>query len=69
MYASQTKHSKMKEEEVKNLLEKFNISLGQLPKIKISDPALPEGVKEGDVIKIERKNEKDITYYRFVVSD
>ena len=69
MYALQPKHSKLKEEEIKTLLEKFNISLGQMPKIKKSDPALPEGVQEGDIIKIERKGEKDTTYYRVVVSD
>jgi len=69
MYALQPKHSKLKEEEVKILLNKFNISLGQIPKIKKSDPALPEYANEGDIIKIERKGEKDIVYYRVVVSD
>jgi len=68
MHALQPKHSKLKQEEVNNIFNKLNISAGQLPKMKISDPALPENIKAGDVIKIERneagtKNE----YYRIVV--
>jgi DNA-directed RNA polymerase subunit H (RpoH/RPB5) len=50
------------------LLKKYNISLSQLPKIKIEDPALPKDVNVGDVIKIERKEEEGIiVYYRVVV--
>jgi DNA-directed RNA polymerase subunit H (RpoH/RPB5) len=52
---------------VKNLLEKYNISLSQLPKIKHDDPVLPqEGLNIGDIIKIERK-EEDKTYFYFRV--
>jgi len=58
----------MKPDEVKNLLEKYNISLSQIPKIKATDAAIPEGCVPGDVIKIERKEEdKTITFYRAVV--
>ena len=39
MHILQPKHTKMKAEEVKDLLEKYNISLSQLPKIKSTDPA------------------------------
>jgi len=68
MHVLQPKHSKIKKEEVDKLLEKYNISLAQLPKIKKEDPALPEGVGVGDMIKIERKEgDKIVIYYRVVV--
>lgn len=68
MHILQPKHSKLKSEEVKKLLEELNISLSQLPKIKIEDSALPENCEVGDVIKIERKEEDKIfTYYRVIV--
>ena len=68
MHVLQPKHTVLKKEEVTKLLEKFNISLAQLPKIKITDPALPEKAGIGDVLKIERKDEDQIhEYYRVVV--
>jgi len=68
MHILQPKHSKLKPDEVEKLLSKLNISLSQLPKIKIEDPALPENCNIGDVIKIERKEgEKVFIYYRVVV--
>lgn len=65
----QPKHSILKEDEAKKILDKFNISLVQLPKIKITDPALPDGANVGDLIKIERKDYEDkaSAYYRVVV--
>jgi len=68
MHILQSKHSKLSEKEVQELLEKLNISKSQLPKILSTDPALPEGCNIGDVIKIERK-EEDNTYffYRVVI--
>jgi len=41
-----------------NYLLKFNISKSQLPKILSGDPALPEEYETGDVIKIERKEQR-----------
>ncbi len=68
MHILQPKHTKLKPNEVQELLKKHNISLSQLPKIKIDDPALPEGCKQGDVIKIERRDEEAcVLYYRVVV--
>jgi len=68
MHILQPKHSKLKKEEVEKLLKEFNISLFQLPKIKIEDSALPEGCEIGDIIKIERKEpDKEIIYYRVVI--
>ncbi|RMD67103.1 DNA-directed RNA polymerase subunit H [Candidatus Pacearchaeota archaeon] len=68
MHVLQPKHVKLKPAEVKELVEKYKITLAQLPKIKITDPALPEGCAIGDVVKIERKIGDKVThYYRVVV--
>lgn len=67
MHILQPKHSKLKPEEVKNLIEEYNISVSQLPKIKQTDPTALEGAQKGDVLKIERKEEdKTYVYYRVV---
>ncbi len=67
MHALQPKTTKLKPQEVKDLLKKYNISISQLPKIKSTDPALQEGTAPGEVIKIERKEEDKVqTYYRIV---
>ncbi len=67
MHILQPKHSKLKVSDIQELLKKYNISIPQLPKIRATDPALPEGCKPGDVIKIERKEEDGIRiYYRVV---
>lgn len=68
MHILQPKHCKLKKEDAEKLLAKYGISYSQLPKIKIEDPAIPEGCSVGDVIKIERKDEDKITeYFRVVV--
>ena len=68
MHVLQPKHTKLKPEEVEKLLKDLNISLAQLPKIKINDPALPEGSEISDVIMIEfERNREKNTYYRVVV--
>jgi DNA-directed RNA polymerase subunit H (RpoH/RPB5) len=67
MHALQPKHTKLKTDEVKHLLEKYNISVTQLPRIKLTDVGLPQGCQTGDVIKIERTfREKAFVYYRVV---
>jgi len=63
MHALQPKHVKLKPEEVKKLLAKYNISLSQLPKIKVDDPAIPEGTVPGEVFRIERKEGDKIKFY------
>jgi DNA-directed RNA polymerase subunit H (RpoH/RPB5) len=68
MHILQPKHSKLNQKDSEEILRKLNISKSQLPKILLSDPALPEGCQIGDVIKIERKEEnKLILFYRVVV--
>lgn len=69
MHLLQPKHSKLKQDEILKLLEKYNISLAQLPKIKIDDVAIPENCNIGDIIKIERKEKDETTeYFRVVVA-
>jgi len=68
MHTLQPKHTRLKVDEIKKLLEKYNISLSQLPKIRVEDPALPQTCSVGDVVKIERKEgDKVKVYYRVVV--
>ncbi len=59
------------EEELKDLLEKYNIQRRQLPKILISDPAVKAiGAKPGQVVKIFRESSisGESIAYRLVVS-
>lgn len=69
MHILQPKHTKLNEKEAQEVLEEFNISRSQLPKILSNDPALPEGCNVGDVIKIDRKSSEGevYRYYRVVV--
>lgn len=68
MHALQPKHSKLKPEEVRNLIEKYNISVTQLPRIKSTDAMVPENSLPGEIIKIERKSEDKINvYYRAII--
>ena len=64
MHILQSKHTKLSEKEVEELLKKLNISKAQLPRIFVSDPALPENCQVGDVIKIERA---EGTYFRVII--
>ena len=68
MHILEPKHTKLSQEEVEKLLTEFNISLSQLPKIKITDAVLPESAEVSNVFKVERvvEGEKKI-YYRGVV--
>ncbi len=68
MHILQPKHSKLKLEEANKLIEDLKISPSQLPKIRAEDSALPKDCKIGDIIKIERDTEEEISvYYRVVV--
>jgi DNA-directed RNA polymerase subunit H len=63
-------HEKMDEDEVEEVLEKFDTETDKLPKIKRTDAALKQmDVEEGDVIRIERESPTagKTTYYRIVV--
>ena len=64
------KHMKVSEKEKKELFDRHNISLKELPKIFSNDPSIKHlGVKAGDVVKIERNSPTagKSVYYRGVV--
>lgn len=63
-------HRKMDEEEVEELLEKYDTSKEKLPEIERTDAALKQmDVEEGDVIHIRRDSPTagKTDYYRVVV--
>ena len=65
------KHSKISDKEKKELLEKYSISVKDIPKIMIKDSVIVDiDVKEGDIIKITRKSATtgESIFYRRVVS-
>lgn len=68
MHILQPKITKLKTEEINKLLSDLNISLIQIPKIKISDPSIPEGVEISDILKIERTHDNKKSVYFRVVS-
>lgn len=59
----------MKEEEKQRLLGEFGIDTGMLPRMNSDDPAAEAlGAKEGDIVRIKRKDETaEYYYYRLVV--
>jgi len=64
------KHEILSGEEKAELLERLNVSLAQLPKIKEEDPVVKIlGARRGDVIKVTRKSPAagEYYYYRVVV--
>jgi len=69
MHKLQSKHSRLKKDEIEKLVEKYNISVSQLPKISKKDPTLADGSFEiGDVVVIERKMDDGLQdYFRVVV--
>ncbi|MBU2577070.1 MAG: DNA-directed RNA polymerase subunit H [Nanoarchaeota archaeon] len=67
MHVLQPRHTKLSSTDAGKVLAEHNIALAQLPKISNKDPALPEGCKTGDVVKIERKGDYAEVYYRVVI--
>jgi len=66
------KHIILSEEEKAELLKKLKVSLRQLPRILITDPAIADkNPKVGDVVKIIRKSltAGETVYYRVVVRE
>lgn len=59
----------LKEEERQDLIKKFGIEGNLLPRINSDDPAVSAlGAKEGDMLRIRRKDETgEYDYYRIVV--
>ncbi len=63
-------HILLTKEETQDLMDKYQITVIDLPQIFEKDPiAISIGAKEGDVIKIIRESKttvKSIDYYRYV---
>jgi DNA-directed RNA polymerase subunit H len=63
-------HSVISETEKKEMMEKYNITADQLPKILDTDPvAASIGAKPGQIIKVMRKSHtaKEAIAYRLVI--
>ncbi len=52
------KHAKLSDKDKQKLLDTYNITLRELPKIDVKDPVIAAlgDCKEGDVVKITRKS-------------
>ncbi len=64
------KHEIIQEDDIKSLLEKYQIEKGQLPKLKESDPVAKElAAVVGDIVKITRVSQTagESLYYRLVI--
>jgi len=64
------KHEIIRESEKEDLLKKYGITLRQLPRIFMNDPAIKHlNPKIGDVVRIRRKSTTadEVEYYRVVV--
>ncbi|MFB6182686.1 MAG: DNA-directed RNA polymerase subunit H [Candidatus Nanohaloarchaea archaeon] len=69
-HESVPEHRKMEENEVEELLEKYETSKEQLPKIERTDAALKQmDIETGDVIEITRESPTagESKYYRVVI--
>ena len=65
-------HILLSDKEKKALFEKYNITVAELPKIFVTDPAIVDPkAKPGDVIKIIKKSPTagQAEYYRGVISE
>jgi DNA-directed RNA polymerase subunit H len=62
-------HRVLEETDIEGVLEEYGIRRTDLPKIKASDPALPEAATVGDVIQITRdsRTTDTATVYRLVI--
>lgn len=66
------KHEKLNKTDKDKLLEKYNVSIAQLPKISKKDPAISHlQVTANDVVKITRKSPTagESVFYRVVVDE
>ena len=62
-------HRVLDDSDLEGLLEEYGIKRTDLPKIRTSDPALPEAATVGDVIQITRNSRTTdtATVYRLVI--
>jgi DNA-directed RNA polymerase subunit H (RpoH/RPB5) len=65
-------HSKLSEKDAKDLMKKYSLTIREIPKILLTDPAIAHlDVKEGDVIKIKRSSRTagETVFFRGVIKD
>jgi DNA-directed RNA polymerase subunit H len=70
MHSLVPKHAKLSQKEKDELLSRYRLDLGQLPRISKDDSAIQAmGLKAGDVVKIIRQSPTagEVLYYRVVV--
>jgi DNA-directed RNA polymerase subunit H len=62
-------HSVLEQAELEDVLAEYDIKKTDLPKIKRTDPGLPDEAEVGDVIKIERDSRTTdrAVVYRLVI--
>ena len=62
-------HTVLEDAAFEDVMEEYNIQKTDLPKIKRTDPALPDEAEVGDVIKIVRdsRTTDEAVVYRLVV--
>ncbi|WP_435094854.1 DNA-directed RNA polymerase subunit H [Halorubrum sp. N11] len=63
-------HVLLEPEEVDEVLAEYDVKRTNLPKIKRTDPAIPDDAEVGDVVKIVRNSRttEEAVVYRLVVS-
>ena len=65
------KHTKLSDKQKEKVLEDYHISLKELPRMSVGDPAIQAlETKPGDIIKITRNSltAGEATFYRVVVN-
>jgi len=62
-------HTVLDEDALEEVLEDYEIERTELPKIKYTDPALPDDAEIGDVVKIVRdsRTTDEAVVYRLVI--
>ena len=66
------KHELLSDTEKKEILERYKVSIAELPKIRVHDPAIRKmNAKHGDIIKITRKSFSagESVFYRAVTTE
>ncbi|WP_435075077.1 DNA-directed RNA polymerase subunit H [Halorubrum sp. HHNYT27] len=63
-------HVLLDEDEIDEVLAEYDVKRTNLPKIKRTDPAIPDEAEVGDVVKIVRNSRttEEAVVYRLVVS-
>ena len=65
-------HEKLSEKDATAIMKKYNLTIREIPKILLTDPAIAHlDPKEGDIIMIKRSSRTagDTIYYRGVIKE